>query len=110
MTEEIKAEAGAVAEELFSLYTNRQPTKMDVAKVYSCVRPLEGGVVLPFPEERVGLLSYAFQTANEAGKPGDWRYIEGILGRMYQRGLDTSEAADDFDDLWEDLRRNSGHG
>ena len=110
MTEEIKAEAGAVAEELFSLYTNRHPTKMDVAKVYSCVRPLEGGVVLPFPEERVQLLSYAFQAANKAGKPGDWRYIEGTLGRIHRRGQTTPEEADDFDDLLAELRRNGGHG
>lgn len=110
MTEEVKAEAGSVAEELFSLYTNRHPTQMDVARVYSCVRQLEGGVALPFPEERVRLLSYDFHAANEAGKPGDWRYIDGILGRIHRRGQTTSEEADDFDDMLAERRRNGRHG
>lgn len=111
MTEGVKAEAGAVAEKLFSIYTNRQPTQADVARVFSHSRSLvgdnDGGAI---SYNRVKLLAKAFETANFAAKPGDWRYIEGVLAKMYQRGQTTSDEADDFDDLWVDLRRNSGHG
>lgn len=111
MTEEAKDEAGAVAEKLFSLYTNRKPTQADVARVFSHSRPLEGdsnsGAI---SYKRAKLLAKAFEVANLAGKPGDWRYIEGVLAKMYQRGQTTAEEADDFDDLWVDLRRNGGHG
>lgn len=103
--EEVKAEVAKIAKKIFELYTKREPTRMDESMVFPYVRPLEGGVLLPFPEERVRLLLYAFRQANGAGKPGDWRYIIGVLARLYKRGHDTVEKAEDFDDLLLDLRR-----
>jgi len=109
VTGEVKAKVGAITEELFSRYTTRQPTKMDLARVYTHIRSPED-CVGHISEERTGLLAQAFQKANEAGNPGNWRYIEGVLARVYQRGQTSVEEVDDFDDLWIDMRRSGGHG
>lgn len=110
MTEDVKAEVCKITKELFGKYTTREPTQMDKARVFPYVCHLEDGATLPFPEERVKLLTYAFQKANEVSKPGNWRYIAGVLGRMHRRGHTTTEAADDFDDLLADMRGSAGHG
>ena len=104
MTEDVKTEVCKVTKELFKKYTTREPTQMDEARVFPYVRPLEDGPILPFPENRIQLLSYAFQQANESGKPGNWRYIIGVLANLYKRGHDTVEKAEDYDDLLGDLR------
>lgn len=98
MTGDVKAQAWKIANELFRTYANRRPTQADVAKVFSCTRADTGdGTVITFPESRVRLLAYAFQQSNGAGKPGDWRYIAGIMGQLHRRGLDSVDKAEDFD-------------
>ena len=32
-----------------------------------------------------------------AGKPGDWKYIDGVLARLYQRGIESLDNAEDYD-------------
>lgn len=104
MTEEVKAEVCKIAKVLFGKYTNREPTDMDEAMVFPYVRPLQDRALLPFPEERVKLLAHAFRQANLTGKPGNWRYIIGVLANSHKRGHDTVEKAEDYDDLLGDLR------
>lgn len=104
MTVDVKAEVCKIARVIFEKYTNREPTEMEEAMVFSYVRPLEDGPMLPFPEERVKLLAHAFRQANITGKPGNWRYIIGVLANSHKRGHDTVEQAEDYDDLLGDLR------
>ncbi len=44
------------------------------------------------------LLEYAFKQAVAAGKPGDWRYIDGVLAKLRERGLDTLEQVEAYED------------
>lgn len=101
MTDEVKAQVWKIAEDLFHTYANRQPTEADAAKVFSYTRAdgdAEDGVAITFSEDRVGLLSYAFQQSNHAGRPGNWSYIEAIMGRAYQRGIKNADDAEVYDD------------
>lgn len=42
---------------------------------------------------RAQLLDYAFEQSGVAGKLGDWRYINGIMDRMFMRGIETEAQA-----------------
>lgn len=42
---------------------------------------------------RAQLLDYAFEQSGVAGKMGDWRYINGIMDRMFMRGIETEAQA-----------------
>ena len=45
------------------------------------------------------LLDYAFEAASIAGKPGDWRYIRGIVDRLAARGIQTQQQAREWDEI-----------
>ena len=42
---------------------------------------------------RAALLDYAFEQSGVAGKLGDWRYIDGIMDRLFMRGIETEAQA-----------------
>ena len=42
---------------------------------------------------RAQLLDYAFEQSGVAGKLGDWRYINGIMDRLFMRGIETEAQA-----------------
>lgn len=46
---------------------------------------------------RFNLLNYAFESATVAGKPCDWRYIEGIMDKLFERGVETEAQAREWD-------------
>ena len=102
VTPEIIAQAGAVTDALFARFAARRPTDNDRDQVFlalkeSRVDPETGEWSVSLPEERKQLLMYAFETAANAGKSGDWRYISGVLERLWQRGIRTLEQAEDYD-------------
>ena len=39
----------------------------------------------------------AVKQASNAGKPGDWNYIQGILRNLAMRQIHTLEQADEYD-------------
>jgi DnaD/phage-associated family protein len=87
---------------LFKRWTTRSPTKEDVAHVFFATRrheqnPQTGDYETSFPQENKELLMYAFEQAANAGKAGNWNYIDGILRNLHQRGIQTLEQADDYD-------------
>ena len=86
------------AERLFSLYTLRKPTKADVTSVMRAVYVRDGEGIRP-DEDRMQLLTYAFDRAREAGCPGSWNYISRVLGRLKDRGIGTLAQAEEYDDL-----------
>lgn len=47
---------------------------------------------------RAALLDYAFEQSGIAGKFGDWRYIDGIMDRLFMRGIETEAQARQWDD------------
>lgn len=46
---------------------------------------------------REDLLDYAFEAAAVAGKPCDWRYIEGVMDKLFDRGIETEAQAREWD-------------
>lgn len=102
VTDEDKAAIAAYTEEIFKRFTNRTPTDVDRAYVFQASRrqdkdPETGELVVTFPRPAVDLLMYAFEQAAGAGKPGDWRYINGVLSKLHQRGISTVEQAEIYD-------------
>ena len=99
--EEDISEAAALTSAIFSRFTKREPTKADTTKVffatYQQAQTETGEYSVVFPRERKRLLMYAFEQAMNAGKPGDWKYIEGVLTRLHQRGITSLDNAEDYD-------------
>ena len=46
---------------------------------------------------RAQLLDYAFEQSGVAGKLGDWRYVGGIMDRLFARGITTEAQARQWD-------------
>ena len=73
---------------LFGKYFSREPTAMDCRMVFTIS-----------PPGCYDLLDYAFEAAAVAGKPGDWRYIRGIMDRLAARGIQTPQQAREWDEI-----------
>lgn len=101
-TEEVVGEAARFADAIFKKFTRRQPTEADIASVFERIRHQEhddvaGAWKITLMPERKNLLMYAFEQAALSGKPGDWKYINGILANMHRRGITSLDAAEDYD-------------
>ena len=108
MTDTVQGEAAQITEELFSKFGWGMPGAVDISKVfdYTCHREgVRDETQITFQEERVKLLAYAFEAAAMAGKQRDWNYIDGVMRKLAQRGIDTVEKAEDYD-----YERNGGYG
>ena len=95
-------ELKSYSEAIFQRFTNRLPTRVDIGNVFNAIReskydPVTDEWTISFPKDHKDLLQYAFEQAAMAGVPGDWRYINGVLARLAQRGIQTLEDADAFD-------------
>lgn len=101
VTDNDLSEIAALTSAIFSRFTKREPTKADITNAffatYQQVQDESGGWSVVFPKEKKRLLMYAFEQAMNAGKPGDWRYIEGVLTRLHQRGITTLDTAECYD-------------
>lgn len=102
VTPEMEQSAALFAQSLFKRWTSRQPTAEDVMHVFLAIRRQEFDQKaqkwsISFPQESRKLLMYAFEQASNAGKPGDWNYIGGILRNLHQRNIKTLEEADNYD-------------
>lgn len=102
VTPEIRAEVEAFTNAAFSRFAKRQPTENDDAQAFMALYssredPGTGNWIMTIPRDNKDLLLYAFEAASNAGKPGDWRYINGVLTRLRQRGIRTLQEAEDYD-------------
>ena len=102
VTPEIHAEVEAFTDAAFSRFAKRQPTENDDAQAFMALYssredPGTGNWIMTIPRDNKDLLLYAFEAASNAGKPGDWRYINGVLTRLRQRGIRTLQEAEDYD-------------
>ncbi len=103
MTPEIRAEVAAITDAIFARFTTRPATENDRSQVFlalydSRMDGRTGQWAMTLPEENKRLLMYAFETAANAGKAGEWRFITGVLARLRQRGICTLEQAEDYDE------------
>ena len=94
-------EVAAFTEAIFARFTTRLPTKNDISNVFLAIRSQnlgdDGVWTVTYPREQKRLLMYAFEQASDAGKAGDWKYINGVLRNLQQRGIDTVVSAEDYD-------------
>lgn len=102
VTEQDLATVAAYTDAIFAKLAKRPPTEADRANVFQAIRLTEhedGTAVwtTTFPQDRIELLMYAFEQAAIAGKPGDWKYINGVLERLAQRNLTTLAQAESYD-------------
>lgn len=92
--ETLRTEITQITADAFRSFCGRAPTDMDRAAVLRFVT--EDGRV---DGDRRDLMLYALEAANKAGKPGQWAYINGVLGKLIARGVRTLEQAQDYDDF-----------
>lgn len=102
VSEQELATVAAYTDAIFARFTRRPPTDADRASVFQAIRLSErdeqtGTWTVTFPKNRIDLLMYAFEQAALAGKQGDWKYINGVLGRLGQRGITTLIQAEMYD-------------
>lgn len=102
VTPEIHAEVEAFTDAAFSRFAKRPPTENDDAQAFMALYssredPGTGNWIMTIPRDNKDLLLYAFEAASNAGKPGDWRYINGVLSKLRQRGIRTLREAEDYD-------------
>ena len=102
VTPEIHAEVEAFTDAAFSRFAKRPPTENDDAQAFMALYssredPGTGNWIMTIPRDNKDLLLYAFEAASNAGKPGDWRYINGVLTKLRQRGIRTLQEAEDYD-------------
>lgn len=102
VSEQELATVAAYTDAIFDRFARRPPTDADRASVFQAIHLSErdeqtGTWTVTFPKDRIDLLMYAFEQAALAGKPGDWKYINGVLGRLAQRGISTLGQAEEYD-------------
>lgn len=102
VSEQELATVAAYTDAIFARFTRRPPTDTDRASVFQAIHLSErdeqtGTWTVTFPKSRIDLLMYAFEQAALAGKQGDWKYIDGVLGRLAQRGISTLDQAEEYD-------------
>ena len=100
MTGEIRESVQALTDALFDKFTTRRPTLADEAQVFQAI--YENGQYggewhMSLSQARKELLMYAFENASAAGRPGDWKYINGILEKLRQRNISTLAEAEEYD-------------
>ena len=108
MTPEIANTVALLTRAIFKRFASRQPTDDDFANAFLHLYHSEkdkasGKWIMTLPQESQKLLMYAFEQASVAGKPADWRYINGIQNKLKERGITTLDQAEDFDagrDAW----------
>ena len=102
MTGEIRDSVKAFTDALFAKFTTRRPTDADEAQVFQAIYEsrqdgITGGWQMSLSKDAKDLLMYAFEAAGAAGKPGDWKYIGGILEKLRQRNIRTLAEAEEYD-------------
>lgn len=102
VSEQELATVAAYTDAIFARFSRRPATDADRANVFQAIHLSErdeqtGEWTVTFPKDRIDLLMYAFEQAALAGKPGDWKYINGVLGRLAQRGISTLGQAEEYD-------------
>jgi hypothetical protein len=101
-TEALSLEAQEITEKLWAEFLpSEKPTPGDVRDVFFCLmhqeRKEDGTFEMTFPEDRKGLLAYAFDQARQRGAV-NWKYVSAVLRRLGQRGINTVEEARDYED------------
>lgn len=111
---DIQAEVRAFTDAAFARYASRPATENDAAQAFLALYsnredPQTHTWTMTLPQDHKDLLLYAMESASNAGRPGDWRYINGVLDRLRQRGIRSLRDAEAYD-LDRDDRKDSERG
>lgn len=88
-SESVKKELSAVTRKLYKCFTRQQPSQSDETNVFNYIWENQS-----ISNDRVKMLACAFKKASDAGHPGQWNYIYGILGDMAIKGITTGSGAE----------------
>ena len=102
VTEQVLKQAEEFTKAVFGIWANRAPNKNDIANVFLTINqqaedPQTGQWSVTFPKDKQDLLMYAFEQASNAGHPGEWNYINGILKNLSMRNITTLGQAEQCD-------------
>lgn len=92
----IVSDVERITSEIMRTYCSRKYNATDCSKVFMYVVRFTDRAEIH--SAATGLLLYAFEQANLAGKSGDWRYVSGVMERLAARNIETVEQAVRFDE------------
>lgn len=94
-----------LSQKMFASYApSNTCTALDRRKVFQHIARTDFSTgLLLCDESAAGLLEYAFEAAWKAAKPGNWGYIDGVMGRCNARGIQTAQQAREWDEDRPDL-------
>lgn len=81
---------------LFDRLGGRPATKNDAAYVLAYTRCFRDGM-WSIDKDRLQLLTYCFEQASRKGCPGNWKYIDGCMRNLAQRGIKTIADIEDYE-------------
>lgn len=81
---------------LFDRLGGRPATKNDAAYVLAYTRCFRDGM-WSIDKDRLQLLTYCFEQASRKGCPGNWKYIDGCMRNLAQRGINTIADIEDYE-------------
>lgn len=81
---------------LFDRLGGRPATKNDAAYVLSSTRCFRDGM-WSIDKDQMQLLTYCFEQASRKGCPGNWKYIDGCMRNLAQRGIKTIADIEDYE-------------
>lgn len=100
-TPELLQRSRSLTDALFHVFCTRKPTEVDYARVFPIVAQRgegpEGCMTRHWDADRADLLRYAFEQAAMNGCAGNWSYVDGVLGRLRQRGIRNRKQAEDYE-------------
>ncbi len=102
VTEQVLNHMEEFTKAVFDAWSNRSANRNDVANVFLAIKqqvedPQTGAWSVSFPKDKQDLLMYAFEQASNAGHPGEWNYINGILKKLSMRNITTLGQAEQSD-------------
>lgn len=105
ITAQIVSQILELGKKLFATYAPSSTcTALDYKKIFEHVAWWDpAGGTRTFNCTTAELLEYAFETAWKAAKPGNWGYIDGVMGRCNARGIQTAQQAREWDEDRPDL-------
>lgn len=81
---------------LFDRLGGRSATKNDAAYVLAYTRCYKDGM-WSIDKDQLQLLTYCFEQASRKGCPGNWKYIDGCMRNLAQRGIKTIADIEDYE-------------